>query len=236
MAEARGKGWVVIDRFRDALYTPTEVARYLDVPSRTMGGRVDPRPGSTQQSIVTAGPVRVRGEARVPFIGLAEAYVLRAMRQAQLPMQRIRPALEKLAHDEHLRHALASERLFTDGAELLIDMAAGDKAATDAVAELVVVRSGQRVLPEVVRDYLRRVTFSSGYAQVVPLPVFGDDTVVVDPSRGFGQPIFATSGARVEDAIDLFKAGVDVHDVADEFAISVEVLQQALRGRLSLAA
>ena len=151
-------------------------------------------------------------------------------------MQRIRPALEQLARRDQLRHALASERLFTDGAELLLDVADGASGEeAEAVRQLVVVRSGQGVLHEVVRDYLHRVTFEGGYAQVIPLPTFGG-AVVVDPSRSFGQPIFASSGARLDDALDLFKAGVDVNDVADEFAISAEELQQAIRGHMSLAA
>ncbi|GAB94979.1 hypothetical protein BJY21_001739 [Kineosphaera limosa] len=43
-------------------------------------------------------------------------------------------------------------------------------------------------------------------------------------------------GTGAADHVDLFKAGVDVADVADEFAISTKDLQQALRGHLSLAA
>lgn len=172
----------------------------------------------------------------MPFVGLAEAYTPRAIRGARMPMQRIRPALEHLAQSDQLRHALASERLFTDGAKLLLDVAdeVSDEQA-EAVRQLVVVRSGQHVLHEVVRDYLHRVTFEGGYAQVIPLPTFGG-AVVVDPSRSFGQPIFASSGARLDDALDLFKAGVDVNDVADEFAISSHELQQALRGYMTQAA
>lgn len=226
----------MIDRFSDPLYTPAEVARYLTLPGSTLRSWLDPLSGTSSAQLVTAGATTVRGEARVPFVGLAEAYTLRAIRKARVPMQRIRPALEQLAQDDELKHALASERLFTDGAELLLDLAdevSGDEAA--AVRQLVVVRSGQRVLHEVVRDYLTRITFDGGYAQVIPLPTFGG-AVVVDPWRSFGQPIFASSGARLDDALDLFKAGVDVNDVADEFAISPEELQQALRGHMTLAA
>lgn len=222
----------MIDRFTDALYTPSEVSRYLRVPAPTVSRWANPRPDSAERSLITAEPAP-GGVARIPFIGLAEAYTLRAIRASKVPMQRIRPALERLAHDEGLPHALASERLFTDGAELLLDLAGDDR---EAARELVVVRSGQRVLNDVVRDYLRRVTFHEGYAQAVPLPAFGEGTIVVDPSRGFGQPVFASSGARLEDAIGLFRAGVDVADVADEFAITTEELEQALRGQLSLAA
>jgi hypothetical protein len=47
---------------------------------------------------------------------------------------------------------LASRRLFTDGAEVLLDYADSndDQAAVRAVRNLVVVRNGQRVFNEVV--------------------------------------------------------------------------------------
>lgn len=226
----------MIDRFTDAIYSPAEVARFLALPASTLRSWTDTSGDVGSVPLVTAQAATARGAARVPFVGLAEAYTLRAIRAAGVPMQRIRPALEQLARDGQLKHVLASERLFTDGADLLMDVAeeaSGEGAA--AMRQLVVVRSGQRVLHQVVRDYLHRITFEGGYAQVIPLPTF-DGAVVVDPTRGFGHPIFASSGTRLDDALDLFKAGVYVRDVADEFAISAEELQQALRAQMKLAA
>jgi hypothetical protein len=57
----------------------------------------------------------------IPFVGLAEAYILASFRQAGVPMQRIRPAIRRLEEEMGLTQALASERLRTDGAEVLWD-------------------------------------------------------------------------------------------------------------------
>ena len=76
--------------------------------------------------------------------------VLAAIRRANVPLHRVRPALEVLREEMGIAHALASRRLFTDGAELLF----GDVGAlsdADDVRELVVVRSGQRVFSEITR-------------------------------------------------------------------------------------
>jgi hypothetical protein len=59
----------------------------------------------------------------IPFIGLAEGLVLAATRRSGVPLQRIRPALERLDEEFGLAHALASQRLYTDGAEMLFDYA-----------------------------------------------------------------------------------------------------------------
>jgi hypothetical protein len=76
-------------------------------------------------------------------------------------MQRIRPAIRRLEEEMGLTQALASERLRTDGAEVLYDYGQNtkDPAEKDAVGDLVVVRNGQRVFRPIVRDYLRRVTY-----------------------------------------------------------------------------
>lgn len=51
----------------------------------------------------------------MPFVGLAEGLVLAACRQARVPLQRIRPTLQRLQQDLG-EHALDSQRLDTDGA------------------------------------------------------------------------------------------------------------------------
>jgi hypothetical protein len=91
----------------------------------------------------------------IPFIGLAEGVVLTAMRRSGVPLQRIRPALEQLDAQFGLAHALASRRLYTDGAEILFDYAeaTADPGLVRAAAELVVVRNGQRVFNEIVAAY-----------------------------------------------------------------------------------
>jgi hypothetical protein len=83
--------------------------------------------------------------------------VLAAFRETGLPLQRVRPALEQLRAESELEHALASDRLYTDGAEVLYDYARahGDKQ----LRLLTVVRSGQRVFHEVIERYLTRITY-----------------------------------------------------------------------------
>jgi hypothetical protein len=50
--------------------------------------------------------------AAVPFIGLAEAFVLQAARRAGVPRHRIRPGVEAVKSGLGLEHALASRLLY----------------------------------------------------------------------------------------------------------------------------
>ena len=227
------------DRLSTALYTVPEAARYLDVPASTLnswahGYRNHPpgRRAVIGAPILTTVPRRAARLPVIPFIGLAEGAVLTAIRRSGVPMQRIRPALEQLDAQIGLSHALASRRLYTDGAEVLFDYAEAtdDPALVRAALDLVVVRNGQRVFNEVVAAYLRRVEFDdNGYVRMIRLPAYEVADIVVDPSRGFGQPIFAHGGARLGDALGLFRAGEPLDVVADEYGIPRDHLEDAVR-------
>lgn len=234
-----------LDRFSSPLYTVAEAARYLDVPVSTVQSWAKGyRRAGTGRPEVTGTPVltSVNSQGRgpvIPFVGLAEGLVLTAMRRAGVPLQRIRPALARLDVELGLQHALASSRLYTDGAEVLYDYAetGEDEEAARAARELVVVRSDQRVFNEVVEAYLRRLEFADdGYVQLMRLPAYEVAEVVVDPDRGFGQPIFARGGARLEDALALFRAGEPLDVVAEEFGVPRAELEDAVRIATRVAA
>lgn len=230
-------------RFGVPLYTVGEAAAALGVPVSTFAtwvhGYTRQRPGggrTTRSPLVTH--VEVAGGPSVPFVGLAEGLVLAAFRRSGVPMQRIRPALEALASELGVAHALASRRLYTDGAEVLVDLAERASGVVAAeVSELVVVRSGQRVFAPVVESYLKRISFAAdGFAELIHLPLYSRADVVADPRRSFGQPIFASGGARVRDALERFWAGEELSEVAEDFGVPLADLEDVVRAASRRAA
>jgi uncharacterized protein (DUF433 family) len=152
----------------------------------------------------------------VSFLSLAEAYVLNAFRRAGLPLQRIRPAVDALREHVGIEYALASERLATDGAEVLL--ASGDPGD----ARLVVARNGQAVFREVVNDYLRFITFGAGgLATRVQLPQFTDADVAVSPKINGGRPTIIQRGIAIDDVLDRVRAGEPPTDVAKDFGLEL---------------
>ena len=168
-------------------------------------------------------------EQRIPFIGIAEAYVLNAFRRAGVPLQRIRPSLEVL-RSELGPHALASHQLFTDGAEVLWNLGAQAAEGTPeqiSAMRLLVPRLGQYVFNEVVESYLQRITFSDGYARLIQLRGYGDARVVLDPMRGYGRPIFDEAGVTVENVLGTIKAGDSIEDAAADYGLDADQLRNA---------
>lgn len=219
-------GVVSVDRFGTLLYGIGEAGEYLSVPPSTVttwayGYKRRRGAGARPfraEPIITAVRPEHRSDPAVPFIGLAEAYTLAAFRKAGVPMQRVCFAVEVLATELGLEHALASRRLYTDGAEVLYDYAqrARDTTKGESARELVAVRHNHRVFSEVVEQYLQRIDFAAdGYAQLIHLPQYQAADVTVDPDHAFGRPRFARGGASVDDVIDLFRAGEPVDTIAD---------------------
>jgi len=224
-------------RFDVPLYSLAEAARYLAVPTTTFTSwaqgyvrRSPDRRPVTGAPVLTTVP-RSSGLS-VPFISLAEGMVLAAIRRTGVPMQRIRPALLALQETIGIEHALASKRLYSDGAEVLYDFAVSNATSSAAAParDLVVLRSGQQVFTEVVADYLKRIEYGpDGYARLLRLPGYQREQVVADPRRSFGQPMFVTGGAKVSDVIDRFQAGESLPSLAADFGVPIEDLEDALR-------
>jgi uncharacterized protein (DUF433 family) len=93
-----------------------------------------------------------------------------------------------------------------------------------------VVRNGQRVFVDVISEYLRRIQYGAdGYPELIRVPTYRHADVVVDPKRAFGAPIFERGGARVEDVLERFWADESMDELADEFGVPADQLEDVLR-------
>lgn len=150
-------------------------------------------------------------------------------------MQHIRKAVSILDDEIGIDHALASQRVYTDGAVILFDYA--DSRHDDELAGLTEVVSRQRVFAPVVREYLKRIQYGKdGWAEQLIAPTTRDRIVVVDPRRAFGQPIFVHGAAPVESVVSRWKAGEPLTDVALDFGVPPADVEDYLRAAVPLAA
>jgi uncharacterized protein (DUF433 family) len=224
MMQSRGLQTLDADdrRVSVPIYTIAEAAQYVAVPHSTLQSWVNPPHG--RPPLVTSLEHRGYG-ASIPFIGLAEAFVLQAVRRAGVPRHRIRPGVEAVKAELGLAHALASKLLYTDGAELLVHYVSTDDG-------LEVARTRQRQLTETVKHQLQLITYADdGYAERLRLPAFGTAEVIVDPEVAFGYPVVVGSGTRVKDVLERFWAGEGVHAIAYDFELDEEAVEALLRAQ-----
>jgi uncharacterized protein (DUF433 family) len=223
----------VLERaYRVPIYSQVEAARIVGTSSsslsrwtRSSGGR---RFGSviTHPALITS--IHEGRGRTVPFVGLAEAYVIAAFRAAGLSMQRIRPAVEALRSGIGLEHALISERLRTDGAEILLEAERDSPDGEAADRRLVVVRNGQAVFREVVDKYLRGIRYRGGFVASLQVPHYSTIDVVVDLRINAGSPTVARRGVRVGDVMSRVEAGEAKSAVADDYRLTAHEMRALL--------
>ena len=212
-------------RFTRPLYTAAQAARYVGMPRSTFHAWArgyTTNSENAKKPVITSVDEVESGEA-IPFIGLVEATVIQAFRQTHLPMQRIRRALEILAHTGELDHALASNKLYSDGASILFDHA----GPNDPTKMMVTVIDGQRVFHETIQHYLKRIEFGDTWAKALVLPVTPEPLLRVVPDKGMGQPLFIRGNAPLASVTDRLKAGESVQSVARDFDMEVADVKEA---------
>lgn len=201
------------------IFTISEAARNLGIAPSTLGYWA--RPWGKGQQLVTVFPADGRAPT-MPFIGFAEAFVIKAALDAGVPSSRVRPnilALKK--HFGQVDHALAHHCVFTDGAEILYR-----NMEDDPDGDLSVARTNQKQFRETVRNQLQLISYGDdGFAERLHLPKF-EGSVVVDPLVASGAPIIENAGVRVEDLVNRHKAGDDLEEIAFDFEVSVKEVRE----------
>ncbi len=227
----RGRIVTVKDlRFEPGLYSLPEASRLASVPRRTLTNWVRGYRYPVDGRTAKARPV-VRPPERdaLSFVNLMEALALAGYREAGVPMQRVRKALDFAARVIEHPHILASERLLTDGKDLFWEY---QERSRNGELDLVnLSRQGQKVFPEAVMRYLQQVEWGSDRfaTRWWPGAERGRGRVVVDPHRAFGAPVLAGTGIRTEDLFSRFRAGEPIEELAQDYGVKLGDVEAAIR-------
>lgn len=218
-----------LDRLTTPLYSQAEVARILRAKPSTFQRWTRGYTTAHGRSMppLVSGVRSGRGYS-VPFLSLAEAYVVRTLLDTGVTMPHIRDTVNALRENLGVEYALASRRLKTDGAVILWEheQDRGDESG------LVVYSNGQAVFRAVVAERLQTITYSNGYAEQIEMSVGGAAQIDIHPLRNFGQPTLAGTGVRVSDIVGRLRAG----ESAGSVAVDYEVPERVVRSLLPLAA
>lgn len=207
------------DYYTRPILTARETARYLEMPESTLDVWLLDR-GKTP--LVHAVQPERRGWPRVPFVGVIEAYVLRALRDLKLPMEEIRKAAALVREEFDDQYGLAHRRIVTDGVALFVQMA--DESYVHA-------RDRQIAISDVLEEHLRQIEWGSdGNAKRLHLRGFpADADVIIDPRFGWGAPVLGRSKVKVDDLVALWRGGERLANIADEYSLTVDVVEDVLR-------
>lgn len=216
--------------FETPIYTVAQVARIVGVPKSTLAEW-------TKFGLITRAKKVNHGEPSVPFIGLAEAYVLAAFRrQSKISMQFIKKAMNTLKNEYKQEHPLASNKLLIEGAEIFFRLAeSAPKEDEKEIRRLVRLKNNQTVFADTVEMFLKQIEYSdSGLAEVIKLQGYKFE-VVVDPRRSYGMPVINRAGVRVSDIVGQLKVEDDWQNISEGYGVTIEEISEIARVDLNAA-
>lgn len=185
------------------------------------------RNGKTYPPIVRLAET---GDDIVTWGEFAEARLLSEFRDAGIPIQRMRPAVEELRETFGKKYPLAYALPWLEerGRELVLKVQ--EKVGLEKQLHLVVVRNGQLVLATQTDRFVRSVDYADQdvVQRMHPLPDL--QHVWLDPLRQFGEPVVRSVPTAV--IAEQARAGDSQAMIARIYELSDDEVWQAMRYEL----
>jgi uncharacterized protein (DUF433 family) len=219
----------VVDLLNRPIYGLAQADRVLGLRSGTARRWIDgyKRAGKQYPPVVREEHT---GEEIITWGELVETRLLSEYRDAGVPLIRMRPAVVALREELQTRYPLASARTWLDvkGRDLVLRVQ--QQVGLEHRLALVVVRTGQVFWTNPAEAFRKSIewTGDDGAQQPRLMRPAGDlPEVVIDPLRGFGEPV--VRNVRTEILGELFRAGERVDEIADMYELDQSTVEQAVR-------
>ncbi|HSQ67021.1 MAG TPA: DUF433 domain-containing protein [Polyangiaceae bacterium] len=207
-------------------YTVAEAAALVRVPVSTLKTWIHGE-GKASRGLL----VLPKGRPRLlAFSHLVEAFVLAAIRRGHgVALQRVRRAIRFVQHDLEIERPLIHAKFRTDGVDLFVEQWGKLVNAS---------RDGQLAMRGSLESSLRRVDWDRNGLAVRLFPIVRapgaeqPKTIVIDPERGFGQPTLAGTGIRVDVIVSRYRAGESAAELAKDYRVDQELIDDAVRCEL----
>jgi len=213
-------------------YAVGEAALYLRLPRATLKtwvhGRVDQN-GREAEPVIKLPA----SSGLLSFQNLVEAHVLGAIRrQHGVSLQRVRKALRFVRRKIQQPHPLITVEFQTDGVDLFVKELGRLINASGA---------GQTEIDEAIRKSLARIDRDEeGVASRLFPFVRGTEgepkVILMDPKLSFGKPVIVETGIPVSVIVGRYRAGEDPNEIARDYSIPTDHVNDAIRTAIPAAA
>lgn len=210
-------------------YTVAEAATLVRVPVSTLKTWIHGE-GAAKRGLIMLPRSRPR---LLAFSHLVEAFVLAAIRRGHgVALQRVRKAVDYVKKDLHIERPLINAKFETDGLNLFVEQWGKLVSASE---------DGQLAMRSALESSLRRVDWDRNGVAVRLFPLVRNTdtsqprTIAIDPALGYGRPTLAGTGIRIEVIVDRYRAGESSAELADDYNVSPDVIDDAVRCALRAA-
>lgn len=222
------------DRIYDnPAYRVPEAASILALPPGTVtawcfGHDYRRRDGTRKKFHRVIEPADAR-RRELSFVNLCELHLLAVIRRRHgVKLGKVRGAIHFLRQKLGVPRPLATQKFLTNGVALFVEHAG---------QLLNVSEQGQQALRQDFELALTRIEFGRHGGPVLLFPFTRDATpgtdqprsVVVDPARSFGRPVVAGAYVRTEVIEQRFRAGDSIAEMAGDYGVDADTIEEALR-------
>jgi uncharacterized protein (DUF433 family) len=214
-----------IDLLTRPVYGMSQVDWILSLHPGTARRWID---GYTRRGMEYPPVVRLEpsGDEVVTWGEFTEARLLSEFRDAGVPIQRMRPAVERLRDHFGTQYPLALARPWLDTAGKELVLSVQEEVNLDKKLLLVVVRNDQLVLTLPTDNFVKSADFDQHGVVRRMRPVTSLDAVWLDPLRQFGDPVVRSVPTEV--IAEQVRAGERISTIAELYELSDEEVEQAI--------
>lgn len=211
------------------VYSIAEAARYLRIPPATMRSWAYGRPYQTSYGRREFQPLinLPTNSRQLSFTSLIEAHLIEGIRKGYgISVKKIREAQRYLARHHGRREiSLVERELLTDGVELYVEEMGRILSASE---------HGQVVFGEILSRFMSRIELKGR----VPLRFFpftrskdldSPKLIAIDPRVAYGRPTIAGTRVGTQIVAERHAAGESIRELSDEYAVSIDAIEEALR-------
>ena len=221
-------------------YTPSEAARILGLPVATLKawsfGQTNRIPsGEVRKFHAVIRPADARHRL-LSFANLCELHVLSAIRRKhKVSLPKVRASVDYVKRKLGSERPLLDRDFKTNGIDLFV---------THASTLLNVSRQGQEALRGEFEHALARIERDRSGTPIRLFPYSRSSmadknqpkTVVIDPRLAFGRPVISEVAVPTAIIIDRFRAGDSVTEMAGDYGVGKEEIEEAFCFEQRLAA
>lgn len=204
-------------------YSVDEAAAYLHIPASTLKAWVR---GQNYRSSGKHHVFRAIISAADPankllsFYNLAEAHILRATRERDVPLKNVRSALDYIRKTmPRSPHPLLNYKLWTSGQDMFIEHLG---SLINATAQ------GQVAMREILTNYLKRIEWDVMGMPVQIFPVYSKH-IAINASLSSGKPVLKGTGIMVAMLSERRNSGETIRELAKDYGLDPLEIEEAIQ-------
>lgn len=206
-------------------YSVQEAAEYIHIPATTLKAwirgqnYVDRKTGKrkTFAAVIEAADPTNK---LLSWLNLAEAHVLRATTERNIPLKNVRKALDYVRSQSASRHPLLTKDFRTFGKLIFLKELGDTINITDP--------QGNLVMQEILEGYLERLDWNEGDLLPIQIHPIHTTRLVINPLISSGKPVIKGTGIMVSILRDRAKTE-SIPDLANDYDIQPFEIEQAIK-------